>query len=231
MPDLRTFIGTTNWGKDLNGGLVSSKVLFFNAIASLRTTNGRSFSYPWNTPVKWAQIFKYMNTVSGVHGSDDDTISKLRGLGISLLAVEGIDCGGTTLKFTTTDSSSSTYWKERWELYKQSYAMAVYSYNKGIRMIEFFNEPDLNLGTCLDVNEFKDFYMIRSLSIQHAYEDLNKENSADTKISVQVVASAFARKTFGGDTTRYLGDVVIQNKNYLFGDSTTKVSNWTNIHL
>ncbi len=231
MSDLRTFIGTTNWGKDLNGILVKDKITFTNAIALLRTKNGRSLTYAWKTPVKWSAIFNYMSVDAGVHGSDDNTISKLAALGVSLLAVEGIGCSGTNFNFQSMNSTSSAYWSERYELYKHSYAMAVYSYKKGIKMIEFFNEPDLALGTtCLDSNKFLDFYKIRSLSIQNAYEDLNNETSVQaSRINVQVVSSAFARRTYGGDTTRYLGDVSVQNRNYMFGN-VNRLANWTNMH-
>ena len=231
MPDLRNFIGAADWGKDLNGILVKDKKTFDNAIQTLRTKNGRSLSYAWNKPVKWSLILKYMSSDMGIHGSDDFVLTKLTDMGISLLAVEGIGCSGTYFEFESMDSASSVYWSERYELYKQSYAMAVYSHNKGIQMIEFFNEPDLALGTpCLDVNKFLDFYKIRSLSIQNAYEDLNNEMLPQKRINIKVVASAFARRTYGGDVTRYLGEAVVKNKNYMFGNMN-KMANWTNMHL
>lgn len=64
-------------------------------------------------------------------------------------------------------------------------------------MIEFYNEPDLDLSECLSAEKFKDYYFIRSLSIQDAYHDLNG--------SVNVLASGFSRITYGGNLNRYLG--------------------------
>ena len=76
-------------------------------------------------------------------------------------------------------------------------------------MIEFYNEPDLDLDACLDVNKFKDYYFIRSLSIQDAYQDLASNSS-----HVNILASAFGRKTYGGDSARYLGDICVKNNNF-----------------
>ena len=52
--------------------------------------------------------------------------------------------------------------------------------------------------------------MIRSESIQDAYFDYNIEDPQN-KINSQIAASAFARRTFGGDTIQYLGDVSVNN--------------------
>lgn len=100
--------------------------------------------------------------------------------------------------------------------------MAVWAQSKGIRMIEFYNEPDLNLGVCLDADKFKDYFFLRSLSIQDAYNDLHS--------TVYVLASAFSRKTYGGDSSRYLGEVCVQNNNFKF-DENKNVSNWSNMHM
>ena len=71
--------------------------------------------------------------------------------------------------------------------------------------------------------------MIRSLSIQDAYNDCNQADPLN-KVSLQIVASAFARRTFGGDSTQYLGDVSVNNNNLYF-TTNTKNSNWTNMQL
>ncbi len=103
--------------------------------------------------------------------------------------------------------------------------MAVWAQSKGIRMIEFYNEPDLDLSQCLDVDKFKDYYFIRSLSIQDSYQDTAPNNSA-----VNILASAFGRKTYGGDVSRYLGDICVLNNNFKF-DLNKNVSNWSNMHM
>ncbi len=43
-------------------------------------------------------------------------------------------------------------------------------------MIEFYNEPDKSLSGCLIAEKYKEYYLVRSLSIQHAYVDLNRED-------------------------------------------------------
>ena len=227
--NLRTFIGTTKWGQNLNGVLVQTQSDFTKAVADLRTPNGRNPSYNWLNPVKWSSIFNYMSQVSQkIYGSDENTLNSLNSLKINTLLVEEIACSGTKFEFTTLDRTTSAYWSERWELYKQSYAMAVWAYNKGVKMIEFYNEPDLDLGTCLTADKYKEYYFVRSLSIQNAYADLNSLNT--NKLDVKIVASAFARKTYGGDSTQYLGDVSVKNRNFVFG-SMINDTNWTNMHI
>ena len=44
------------------------------------------------------------------------------------------------------------------------------------------------------------------------------------------MASAFARKTYGGNVSQYLGDVVVQNRNFVFGNSVKNLS-WTNMNV
>jgi hypothetical protein len=113
-----------------------------------------------------------------------------------------------------------------------SYALAIWTRRKKIHLIEFYNEPDLDLGVCLDSNRFKDFYQIRSLSIQQAYQDLNSEEmNQNNWVNPKILASAFARRTFGGDTTRFLGEIVVQNNYVMFAtnQSTKQQSSWANM--
>jgi hypothetical protein len=159
LSNLRTFIGTTNWGKDLNGTNVNNQNDFNTAVASLRTSNGRNLNFNWINPVKWSSIFGYMNSSSGVYGSDENAMKQLRSINISTLVVEHEGC--KNFAFLSLDASSSTYWSERWELYKLSYAMAIWAYSKGVKMIEFYNEPDLDMGGCLNVTTFMDYYKVR----------------------------------------------------------------------
>ena len=71
------------------------------------------------------------------------------------------------------------------------------------------------MGACLTADAYKDYYFIRSLSIQNAYTDLNSANPSN-QIKIQIAASAFARMTYGGNATRYLGDISVQNRRYMF---------------
>ena len=130
----------------------------------LRTPEGRNQAYPWKNPVKWKTIFDQIATVSrAIYGSDENTINRLNSIGINTLVVEHISCSASTkLDLTSFNPSAASYWAERWELYKHSYAMAVWARNKGVKMVEFYNEPDLDLGSCLNVAKFQDYYYIRS---------------------------------------------------------------------
>ena len=116
---------------------------FILAIKDLRTVNGRNENYKWKNPVKWANISVLLNTVNKeIYGSDEDTINKLISKNITTLIVEQITCSSATLfSFRSMDENESTYWEERWELYKFSYAMAVWAWTKGVTMVEFYNEP------------------------------------------------------------------------------------------
>ena len=73
----------------------------------------------------------------------------------------------------------------------------------------------ISKGNCLSASQYQDYYLIRSLSIQDAYNDCNQADPLN-KVSLQIVASAFARRTFGGDSTQYLGDVSVNNNNLYF---------------
>jgi hypothetical protein len=60
---------------------------------------------------------------------------------------------------------------------------------------------------------YKDYYFIRSLSIQDAYGDMNIAFPTN-QVQIQIAASGFARMTYGGNATRYLGDISVQNRRY-----------------
>lgn len=49
---------------------------------------------------------------------------------------------------------------------------------------------------------YQDYYTIRSQSIQEAYFDRNAEDPTHY-VSIQVAASALARRTFGGKCSEY----------------------------
>ena len=85
-------------------------------------------------------------------------------------------------------------------------------------MVEYYNEPDLQLGITMNYTEYLQYYLIRGLSIQNLYADMNAANPAK-QVAVNCVASAFARSTYGGDVTQYLGDVTFNNNNFMFPSS------------
>ena len=226
VTNLRSFIGAS-FGKNLNGLNVSSRSDFYAAIASLRTLNGRNSTYPWKNPVKWQTLFNLIASVTQpLYGSDEYTILRLNNLNIKTLVVQPISC--SNFQFFSMDNSNPVYWSERWELYKHSYALAIWARSRCVSMIEFYNEPDIDLGSCLDANRYKELYQIRSLSIQNAYSDYN--SMSVNKINVQIAASAFARITYGGNATRYLGDLSVQNNNFIFDNNSNQL-NWSNMNL
>lgn len=57
-------------------------------------------------------------------------------------------------------------------------------------------------------------------------------NAADpvNKVPLQIAASAFARRTFGGDPTQYLGDIAVNNTNLYFS-TYAKNSAWSNMQI
>jgi hypothetical protein len=143
ISNLRTFIGTTNWGKNLNGVTVNNRLDFQNSIADLRTLNGRNQNYNWVNPIQWTTIINNINKVSqDIYGSDENSITKLNSINISTLVVQHIGCtSSTSFSFLSMNTTDPSYWAERWELYKFSYAMAVWAWGKGVTMMEFYNEP------------------------------------------------------------------------------------------
>ena len=151
--NLKTFIGTTNWGKNLNGLLVNNRQDITYAIADLRTLNGRNQNYNWVNPVQWSTIINQINQVSqDIYGSDENSMNKLNSINITTLVVQHIGCtSSTSFSFSSMNNADSNYWAERWELYKFSYAMAVWAWGKGVTMIEFYNEP----GNLLETKKYK----------------------------------------------------------------------------
>lgn len=118
-------------------------------MATLRTANGRNQTYPWTNPIKWSKLTAAMQSLSPpIYGTTDNTVKNLNYLKLQKLFVINVGCGGasTNFVFSTLDRTTPAYWAERWELYKFSYAAAIYARNYGVTMIEFFNEPDLLLG-------------------------------------------------------------------------------------
>jgi hypothetical protein len=92
-------------------------------------------------------------------------------------------------------------------------------------IIVFF--VDLN-NPYLTCDHYILFYLVRSLSIQNAYEDMNSYFKPNLKVNV--MASAFARNTFGGNCSQYLGDVSVYLNNMKF-DVQQNISSGSNMHM
>ena len=233
FPTVTGFIGSTKWGLDLNGNPVTSNSTFQAAILALRTPNGRNGSYPWNSPFPWSTLLnKFSSVTQAIYGSNENTINSLRSIGVkNILIAQHIGSSSSSVSFTfsTLDTSNSTYWTEAWELYRFSYAEAYWAWSKRISLIEFCNEPDLQLGSTMNYLQYLQYYFIRCLSIQNLYSDMNSANP-NSQVPVNIVASAFARSTFGGDTTQYLGDITVNNNGFMFPNLNTTVPGWRNFH-
>ena len=52
---------------------------------------------------------------------------------------------------------------------------------------------------------------------------MNNANPSNV-VPVNVVASAFAKATYGGDTTQFLGDVTVNNNGFMFPNSNGTVA-------
>ena len=130
-----------------------------------------------------------------------NTVAGAQSIGVEPLLVFWMGCG--VFSFTTLDPTSSTYWAERWELYKHQYVAARWAFNHGVRKLEFWNEPDLN-SDCITAYSWLEHYTLQSQSIQNAYADLNADVAANRipcpvaacPFQPIILASAFAQDTY-----------------------------------
>ena len=186
------------------------------AVQTLRSQRDNTSWWNLINSLKIDDYFNRNQSNSPSIGTNKNTIESLYSLGISTLFVQQIGCSkgpGTQLEFTTMNESSNFYWAERWELYKFSYALALWARLKNVNMIEFYNEPDLSLDDCLNADLYKEYYLVRARSIQDAYSDVNSVQNESGQMKVNLMASAFARVTYGGNSSKYLGDVTVKNNN------------------
>jgi len=179
------------WGNSLNGTAVTNLATFQAAVAELRKPNGHNPLYQnaYSSPVLWNVIEAGLNTTdnssagNALQGNPNDYVYQLGMAGIPMLAVNWLTC--SNFAFTSFDSTKAVYWGERWELYKHQYALAVWSYKRGIQMFEFWNEPDLN-AACINATSWVEHLVIRPLAIRNAFADMN----ADVKDGIYNCPSA-----------------------------------------
>ncbi len=168
------------WFLDLSGNPVISNSTFQAAILTLRTPNGRNSSYPLNSPFPWSTLLnKFSSVTQAIYGSNENTINSLRSIGVkNILIAQHIGSSSSSVSFTfsTLDPANTTYWTEAWELYRFSYAEAYWAWSRGISLIKFYNEPDLQLGSTMNYLQYLQYYFIRCLSIQNLYSDMNAAN-------------------------------------------------------
>ena len=206
VPTLNNFLSKNNnlKGHDLNSNIIKNNESFQEAMTLLRSSNGRNFTYPWSNPFPWKYLYAEIEKITPYSGNILNTITMLKSIGIkNILLTQHIGSSSSPVHFTfsTLDPKNGTYWAEAWDLYQFSYAEALWAWSHNISLIEFYNEPDLQLGLTMDYRQYMQYYFIRCLSIQHLYQDMNVANP-NSQVNVNLVASAFARATYGGDSSQ-----------------------------
>jgi hypothetical protein len=222
----------TGWvmGKATDGTIVTTNAEFLSAITALSVTAAHTPKPASGAPVfalPWAAVdaaIAIRDASSGVSsytaGSVDGAVATLAQLNIQPLLVQQIGCssgpdGAGKMMFSSMDPTNSTYWSQRWELYKHSYVVASWAWRRGVKMIEPENEPDFtanNVPCWCTAAIWYDFILIRSLSIKNAYDDLNADLAAGKatvanglcapsgcpkgSVALNRLASAFANTAF-----------------------------------
>jgi hypothetical protein len=233
--------GVSNkYGYSLSSVLVNNEATFTSAVKELRTFNGHDPSVNWAVPVLWNTIDARLSTnIDGdaINGNILDTITQLRSIGVSPLAVTQVGCGLFT--FSTLDPTTPIYWAERWELYKHRYAVSRWTWIRNIKDIEFYNEPDISTNTCTQSNKpvWLEMYTLSSKAIQEAYSDFNADVGANRitcpidsicPIKPNVIASAFAKRTF--ESVSNFGNITVFNEHTQWPPFQNKKSlTWYNL--
>jgi hypothetical protein len=122
---LSSFVGSTQYGRDLNGGTVDTAAKFAAAIAELRLRKDLTNGFIYVNPVLWDKIDTRLAAISTidledkVSGSDNTTFAELPSMGIDPLVLVSL---GVSSSGVTSTTVSPSYWSSRWELYKMFYA-------------------------------------------------------------------------------------------------------------
>jgi hypothetical protein len=232
------------WGHALDNTAVSDITSFYAAVAALRAPHGHNpaFQNTYAYPVLWNLIESNLNTTdytspsSALQGNPNDYINELNKMGVPMLAVDWLTC--SNYAFSTSDHTQAIYWGERWELYKHQYALSVWSYNRGIYVFEFWNEPDLN-AACINATTWPEHVVIRPLAIRNAYADMNADVangvlacpqyfSSCPVTNLNIMASAYSQGSWNG--TGIFAEQSALNRNLQFpaylGVKNTSVSNY-----
>ncbi len=226
---LSNTVGKNNWGEDLMGAPVISLAGWNAAVAELRSQTGRNPTNPGNypNPAQWVAVERALATTDtatpadAIDGNPNATVAALASMGIVPLAVTQLSC--KTFDFTADTPDQPGYFAERWELYKHQYVLGRWTYVRGIRKMEFWNEPDLTAGNsavgaaCMNPARWLEQYTVRSQAIQDAYADFNADvaagrmncpalidattlppGTAATCPFTPIITTAFAARTFDG---------------------------------
>lgn len=157
-------------------------------------------------------------------GSPSDTIARLTSSGIKVLGLWHVTC--RNLPLTTSDRASVTYWAERWELYRWFYLGGRFFAGAGVEDIELYNEP--NLQDCIPAGVFLDDIRVRSLALQHAFEDHNRR-TGNSRRAVIIGPSISAPRLDYGTHGLAFGRMAIQDVHTKF-PSLENDPSWRNMH-
>jgi hypothetical protein len=87
---ITSWVGATNWGKDLSGSLVDTQAKWQAAVAALRTPNGRDPNYAWTNPTKWTKFETDLATNTKYNGNYNDTMAGLKSMNVEPLMVVAV---------------------------------------------------------------------------------------------------------------------------------------------
>jgi len=216
-------------GSSVDGTLVTSQATFIAAMNLLSVTENHT-PKPTTAPklaLPWAAIdtnMAFRDASGGVsswsQGSVDTAVSTLNALGIEPLLVQQLGCSSgpdpSKLMFSTMDTTNATYWTQRWEVYKHSYALASWAWRRAVSTIELENEPDFssnNIPCWCFMNKWLDFINVRFLAAKNAFADLNADLASGkatianglcasfgcpkTNVTLNLYSSAFASTSYG----------------------------------
>ena len=123
---IRSTVGSSKYGKDMNGTVVTTFAQWQAAVAQLRTPAGRtpSAAATFVNPPVWSVVEAALALSDNSSPSDaldsnpNATIASLAGVGLVPLAVTQLSC--KTFDFTADLPTQPDYFGERWELYKRA---------------------------------------------------------------------------------------------------------------
>jgi hypothetical protein len=126
---LSGFVGSSNYGKDLNGAAVTSNSTFVAAIAELKQMKDLKSASPvtYAVPVKWSRfedafsLWSTATTEDVVSGRDNETVAAMASLDAPCLVVTSLSVSSSGVT-STDNTTTATYWGSRWELYKYFFA-------------------------------------------------------------------------------------------------------------
>ncbi len=199
--DLRDFIGSTRWGNDVRNQPVDSRSAFVAAAADLSSDPRGS----WTNPVKWSALTEQLlERNQGLTATLKYFLPELKKMNITLLSNLSLS-PPNVFTLRTFDKSASSYWKERWELYKFMYAVGRILMAEGQTEFEAQNEPDLVLKTADRRQDALDRGQITALAIRQAASD------AGLASAVTMVGPTTARSSSPLPNDSMLTDAAEQN--------------------